>query len=237
MESLTPVQREKLDAFLESLEGRAEKVKIRIKAKREKTRIKIKTKLGKTDAEVDSIEERIEGRANLEKIREKAVAKAIVRIERKIANLRNLAEKANGQGKDVSKLEERLDEAESLLNKVKSSEDKSIREVREAIHEINRLLNFRRVFIALKDKDVEGKLAKLENRRELIKAKVEKRLEEAERIQEMRHRGMMQNKKMMMRRNEDGDLEVEEATEIEETSEEESDSGLEQAEQSHNQGN
>ena len=182
--TLTEEQKDELDSVVNSLEADAEKVRSKMDAKRENTRIKLKTKLGKTDAEVDAQEAKIAKEANLQKLTEKIIAQSTVRLERKIAKLRNLAEKAKEKGKDVSALEQRLNEAETLLNQVKDSKDKSLKELREAVHEINKLLNFRGVFIALQAKNMEARLEKIQAKGEAIKARIEANIEEAREVKE-----------------------------------------------------
>jgi len=184
IETLTEGERIEVTETFEAIEERTQKVRERIKEKREKTKIKLKTKAGMTDEEVEDLEREVEKEANLEQLRQRVIQKNSERLQRKITKMRNLATQAAEKGKDVSALEARLDDASGLLNQIKASEGTTA-EIKEAVQEINQLLNFRGVYNALQSKDIEARLANIDAKAEAAKIRVEARIEEARTVRTM----------------------------------------------------
>ena len=187
---LSDEQKEKIETLIAELEDDENNVRIKLIDNRKKALLRYKAKLGKTDEEVEAKLEEIKEKLNVDELDENNVEKAIVRLEKKIEKLSEIAANLEEKGKDVSLLKTRLEDAKEIVEQIKQLENSD--EAKELIKEANQLLNFRGVFSALKEEkasEIKERLQKLEQKREEKKEKIREKLEElkekrAEKIKE-----------------------------------------------------
>lgn len=147
---LTEEQQQKLDELIASLKASGDNVRVKFKAKKDRAFIKYKTEFDKTDKQVKEKMEEIREEMKVE-VGNKLVEKSVARLNAKIAKFEELVANAKKKGKDVSKMEIRLEKAKAVVAEI---EGKSYEEARPLIKEVNQLLNFRQAYI--KDKVQEG---------------------------------------------------------------------------------
>ena len=160
----------KLKAFLESIDKDISDVRIKLNNDQTKVKLRLKSELKRSDKEVEDKLKELKEKHKLTQTKEEVALKAVERLENKVAKLKEISQKHKERGKDVTELEERLKEVESILTEIKAKlESKDLENIRELIKKANQLLNFRDVFRAVEDNN-ESKLKELKTLR-LEKAK------------------------------------------------------------------
>lgn len=162
IEDLTDQQKVKLDKILDKIQSSKEKAMERFEIKKENALKRWRAKNEKTKEQAAEKMKQIKEKIKSPEIQEKLIEKAVERLNQKIEKLSEITAKAKEKGKDVTLMEERLGEAKTLVEEIKG---KTYEEARPLIQKINRLLNFRQVYMAVASKKVKEKLQALESKR------------------------------------------------------------------------